>query len=325
MGIKNLTTLIKSKSPDSIETKGLYTFKDKTIAVDASILIYKSLTNVRSGQSYLTNKEGKIVSHIIGLFYKVVLFKSFGIIPIFVFDGKPPEEKREVLMERNKKVTESKELIKQTDDMEKKQKLEKATVRIKKEHIEDLKKLFDLMGVKYVHPNCEAETYAAHLCKQNVAYGVYSEDMDTLAFGSPYLIRNCIDKSIKRKDVVSVFSLETILSDFKMNYEQFVEMCILCGCDYCGTIPKIGSVRAYQSMITHQTGEKIIMENKNTPPDYLEKFNKAKSLFIEPKFDDYQIISTTRNDKKLGEFLINDCNMSINRVQNALKKINKFI
>ena len=60
MGIKNLTTLIKSKSPDSIETKGLYTFKDKTIAVDASILIYKSLTNVRSGQSYLTNKEGKI-------------------------------------------------------------------------------------------------------------------------------------------------------------------------------------------------------------------------------------------------------------------------
>ncbi len=325
MGIKNLTSLIKSKSPNSIETLGLYKLKDKVIAVDASILIYKSLTNVRSGQSYLTNKEGKIVSHIIGLFYKVVLFLSFGIIPIFVFDGKPPEEKKDVLIERNKKVTESKELIKQTEDIEKKQKLEKSTIRIKKEHIDDLKQLFTLMGVKYVHPNCEAETYAAHLCKKNVAYAVYSEDMDTLAFGSPYLIRNCIDKSIKRKDVVSVFSLNDILSDFKMNYEQFVEMCILCGCDYCGTIPKIGSIRAYQSIISHKTAEKFMSENKNTPPNYLDKFNKAKSLFMETNFEDYKIISNIKDNDMLVNFLVNDCDMSITRVQNALKKINKFI
>ena len=29
-----------------------------------------------------------------------------------------------------------------------------------------------------------------------------------------------------------------------MNHDQFIDMCILCGCDYCPTIPKIGPVRA---------------------------------------------------------------------------------
>ena len=64
MGIKNLTALIKSKSPESIETKGLYSFKDKKIAIDASILIYKSLSNVRKDNSYLTNKEGKVADEL---------------------------------------------------------------------------------------------------------------------------------------------------------------------------------------------------------------------------------------------------------------------
>ena len=108
MGIKNLTNLIKSKSPDAIETKGMYTLKGEKIAIDASILIYKSLSNVRKDNAYLTNKDGKVVSHIFGLFHKTIQFLSFGIEPIFVFDGKPPEEKKEVLIERNKKVAESK-------------------------------------------------------------------------------------------------------------------------------------------------------------------------------------------------------------------------
>lgn len=329
MGIKNLTSLIKTKSPDSIKTEGLYTLKDKTIAVDASILIYKSLTNVRKGQSYLTNKEGKVVSHILGLFYKVILFKSFNINPIFVFDGKPPVEKKQVLIERNKKASESKVLMEQTDNMEEKQKLEKSTIRINQGHIKDLKKLFDLMGVQYVHPDCEAETYASYLCKKGVAYGVYSEDMDTLAFGSPYLIRNCIDRSIKRKDVVSIFCLDKILIDFEMDFEQFVEVCILSGCDYCGTIPQIGSVRAYQSIQKYKSSDKFLSTIDPTvlPENYIEQFNKAKSLFIDYQFDDYEIMNVNHiiNNDKLSSYLIDDCNISTNRVQNALKKINKFI
>ena len=42
MGIKGLTGLIKKTSPNSIQHVGLYTMKDKRIAIDTSIFLYKS-------------------------------------------------------------------------------------------------------------------------------------------------------------------------------------------------------------------------------------------------------------------------------------------
>ena len=61
MGIKGLTQLIKKNSPDSIQHVGLYTMRDKRIAIDTSIFLYKSLMNVRNKGDYLRNKNGKIV------------------------------------------------------------------------------------------------------------------------------------------------------------------------------------------------------------------------------------------------------------------------
>jgi flap endonuclease-1 len=323
MGIKNLTQLIKSKAPKAIHTDGMYSLKDKTIAIDASILIYKSLVNVRHNQSYLTNKNGKVVSHIVGLFHKTIQFLSFGITPIYIFDGKPPAEKREVILERNKKAAESKNRMEKTDILEEKQKLEKSTIRINKDHIDDLKHLFTLMGVQFIQPEGEAETYAAHLCKTNKVYGVYSEDMDTLSFGSPILIRNCIDRTIKRKEAISIFSLKDILEGFNMNYEQFVEVCILCGCDYCDTISKIGNVRAFQAIQKHNSLESFLatLEPSILPPNYLQRSNKAKELFINYSFPDYHHETPSIDTEQLTKYLVEDCSMAINRVQNALKKI----
>ena len=70
MGIRSLTSLIKQKSPGSIQTTGLYTLQGKRVAIDTSIFLYKSLANVRYNGDYLRNKDGKIVSHVVGLFHK---------------------------------------------------------------------------------------------------------------------------------------------------------------------------------------------------------------------------------------------------------------
>ena len=57
MGIKSLTQLIKKNSPNSIQHVGLYTMKDKRIAIDTSIFLYKSLINIRYKGDYLRNKD----------------------------------------------------------------------------------------------------------------------------------------------------------------------------------------------------------------------------------------------------------------------------
>ena len=94
MGIKGLTQLIRQNSPNAIQTTNLHKLAGKKVAIDASLFMYKMLINMRTNnQSYLTNQEGKVVSHITGIFYKTANYLAVNITPIYVFDGKPPSLK----------------------------------------------------------------------------------------------------------------------------------------------------------------------------------------------------------------------------------------
>ena len=47
-----------------------------------------------------------------------------------------------------------------------------------------------------------------------------------------------------------------------MTDEQFVKFCILCGCDYCTNVPKVGNTTALK-IKKHNNIEDIIEEYKN--------------------------------------------------------------
>ena len=331
MGIRSLASLIKQKSPNSIQTTALYSLSGKKVAVDTSIFLYKSLSNYRHNGEYLRNKDGKIVSHIVGIFYKTIQYLAVGITPVYIFDGKPPVEKKEVLQERSKKAEESKILSQTTQNPEEALKHEKSSIRVKKHHIDDIKELFNLMGVSYIHPEGEAEAYASELCRIGFVDYVVTEDMDTLVHGCPRMIRNCMDKSIKRKDVVSVIDLEDILKNFNMNMKEFVDLCILCGCDYCPSIPKVGTVRSYNYIQNYRNIEALIESKKcnNIPEEFIQKYDNSRKLFevFKDKIDleDLPMHTSSCNFDKLNDYLINDCAISEKRVENALKKINVLV
>jgi flap endonuclease-1 len=329
MGIKGLTQLIKQNAPDAIETINLHKLSGKKVAVDTSLFLYKMLINMRTAdQSYFTSKEGKVVSHITGIFYKTVNYLAVNITPIYVFDGKPPEYKNNVLKQRNDKVANAKLAMENSNlSQEQKNSLEKKTVRLTKENIDDIKYLLDLMGVSYVQANGEAEAYASEMCRKGMVDYVVTEDMDTLAFGSPKMIRTCLDKSIKRSDVISVIDLDCILKHFDITYEQFVEMCILCGCDYCDNIPRMGNKTAYKLIKKLGSIETILPTLKNVPEDYVTKYTESKRLFtMYHDTLDMQQLTIHHSARKLDElytYLTQTCSMSEKRVQNAIKKINQ--
>ena len=282
--------------------------------------------NVRSKGDYLRNNEGKVVSHIQGLYYKTNQLLTFGITPIYIFDGKPPQEKSDCIKERNKKANECKEKMENTVDPEEKKALEKGTIRIKKEYIDDLKHMFDLMGVSYIHAPGEAEAYASELCRLGFVDAVMTEDMDTLSYGCPQLLRTCIDKSIKRPDIVTVFHFEKILEDFKMNHDEFIDMCILCGCDYCPTIPKVGPVRAMKFIQKYSSIENLINSDEKItiPEEFKNKYVASRGLFkvFDGKIDLENLpISVSKYDPDgIYKYLVNSCNMNMKRVQNSLQK-----
>ena len=179
MGIKSLTQTVKKSAPDSIINESLYKLSGKKIAVDASLIIYQQLLS--NNKNFFYNSEGKITNHITGLFYKIMNYITLGIELIFIFDGKPPDNKQLCIQDRKEKSEKAKQLLKNSDIKgEEKFKLEKASTRVTREMIDDVKQLLNLMGVSYIHPEVgEGEAYASELCRMGfVDYVLTEEDFN---------------------------------------------------------------------------------------------------------------------------------------------------
>ena len=325
MGIKSLTQTIRKYAPDSISNDNLYKLSGKKVAVDASLIIYQQLLSNRKAFFY---KDGKITNHITGLFYKIMNYISLDIEMLFIFDGKPPDNKQECIQLRKEKSLKAKEQLEISTNEEDKFKLEKASIRVTKEMINDVKNLLRLLGIPYIHPDVgEGEAYASELCRMGIVDYVLTEDMDTLAYGCPRLIRNCIEKELRRKDIISIFEYEKVISNLQLDHLKFLDFCILCGCDYCPSVPKIGNITALKLIQKYGSIEEIIKNtNYQFPENYLSTFNLAKCNFLlyygKIDMNNVDIVSSERNINGLEEYLIRDIGMNENRVHNTFKKFN---
>ncbi len=76
------------------------------------------------------------------------------------------------------------------------------------------------MGVPYVDSPSEAEAECAALVKKGKAYAVASEDMDSLAFGAPILLRGF---SSKREPITEI-NYDDILETLQMSHYEFVDL-----------------------------------------------------------------------------------------------------
>ena len=65
-------------------------------------------------------------------------------------------------------------------------KVSKKIITIKKENIDKVKELLDLMGIPYFDANGEAETVCARLYQNNLIDGCITEDTDYLANGGNF-------------------------------------------------------------------------------------------------------------------------------------------
>ena len=325
MGIKGLTSLIKKNSPDAIETTNLHKISGSKVAIDSSLFLYKMLTTIKMSSKDENGQETKNVSHITGIFYKTINYLAVNIEPLYIFDGKPPPAKDSVIKDRKEKAQKSKEQMLSANSQEEKDKFEKQSIRLTKEHIDDIKKLLDLMGVSYLHANGEAEAYASELCRIGYVDYVVTEDMDALAFGAPKMIRTNIDRSLKRSDLISIIDLDKILQNTNLSYEEFLDVCIMCGCDYCSNINRIGPAKSLSFIKEYKQIEQVL-KNKSLEidDDYLQKVIHSRELFKmyhgNLKIKELNIHNSTMNTDELENFLVNECKMNKQRVQKAIKK-----
>jgi len=272
-----------------------------------------------------------------GMFYRTIRMADNGIKPLYVFDGAPPKLKSGELAKRVQRKAEAHEQLdeaKETGTKEEEERFSRRTVRVTKEHNAECKRLLELMGIPYIDAPTEAEAQCAVLARAGKVYAAASEDMDTLTFDTPILLRH-LTFSEQRKEPIQEIILEKVLEGLDISREQFVDMCILLGCDYLDPIPKIGPSTAYNLIKEHGSLEEVVKYIENDPkkkytiPDDWP-YKDARLLFLEPdvrKADDPKCDFQWKEADVDGlvQFLVVEKGFNEDRVRNAAVRLSKHL
>lgn len=293
MGIKGLTKLLGDNAPRAIKQQEAKALFGRKVAIDASMCIYQLLVAVRTGVDNLTNDDGMVTSHLNGLFYRSIRLIELGIKPIYVFDGKPPPMKAGELAKRAEAKKAAEEAAKKAEeegDLEMAEKFARRVNRITPEMTTACKQLVRAMGIPVVEAPCEAEAQCAELVKNGLAYVTASEDMDSLTFGTHRLVRQLwsgVSSTAQKKgQKPTEFALAVALEDLDLKMNEFVDLCILCGCDYVDGIKGVGVVKALSMIRQHKDLEKIVRElrasKKYEVPDPYP-VDRLREMFFKPE------------------------------------------
>lgn len=273
-------SLIQEKAPKSVKMIQMDLLSGKTVACDASMAIYQFLIATQTfskmgvpGLQELRDADGNLTGHLVGLFHRTIQFMEAGVKPIWIFDGKPPDLKNKELDKRKEmkeKAEESKEKAIEEGDFEKAKQMAGRSIKITKEMMEDAKNLIRIMGCPVIEAPSEAEAQCAELCRMDLAFGVASEDMDSLTFGAKYLLRGFNSK----KEPITQIDLKAMLEGFEMTMDEFIDLCIMCGCDYTHSIGNIGPIKAFKLIKEEKNIEGIlkVIEKANEDPDKKQKY-----------------------------------------------------
>ncbi|EGP86551.1 uncharacterized protein MYCGRDRAFT_100567 [Zymoseptoria tritici IPO323] len=287
MGIKGLYPIIKENCPDAVKEGEIKTQFGRKVAIDASMSLYSFLVAVRSGGEQLMSDTGETTSHLMGMFYRTLRIVDNGIKPVYVFDGAPPKLKSGELakrFQRKSEAQESHEEAKETGTAEDVEKFSRRTVRVTREHNAEAQRLLKLMGIPYIIAPTEAEAQCAVLARGGKVFAAASEDMDTLTFASPVLVRK-LTFAEQRKEPVQEIHLDRVLEGLEMDQTQFIDFCILLGCDYLDPVKGIGPKSALALIKEHKTLENVVVyiekSGKYTLPEDWP-YQDARQLFLEP-------------------------------------------
>ena len=146
----------------------------------------------------------------------------------------------------------------------------KKMVNIQESQYKDIKNLFNLFNIPYIHAGVEAEMICAALVKLGIADYCIGNDMDLFALGCPRIIRNINF----RDDFVDVYYLETILDNLELSYTEFVDLCIALGSDYTGRLGGVKNYHIHEYIKKYKSIENVLANIDNINRDLIGCFTE---------------------------------------------------
>lgn len=334
--------VLMNNTPTAVMPITQTSLRGKKIAIDTSIIMYQYITAIRGSGDDLKGPDDKSTSHILAILSKTLYYLKIGLIPIHVIDGKASELKMKILSDRTKikKEALSKLLSMENDELnreipltdeeqalleDERIKLLKKTVSVSRKEMLEAAEIAQLLGVPCIFAPEEADSQCAYLSRNDLVDYVASEDMDLLTFGTKTTIRNFLKKDMR------MVTLDDILLEGDISMDQFIDLCILLGCDYTDTIDGIGQKKAWELIVKYKSIEQIIekekkiAENKYKLPENF-RYVESREYFQNPRH-----VEITENDltlkipqlNQLKTVLIDKYGFSENNVEHMIEFLRK--
>lgn len=324
------------------EVIGFSDLSGKIIAVDAPNIIMGLFNFARKDHDgnyagLILDRTQRPISHLYGLLYRVKLYYTKRIFPIFCFDGRDSELKKLITKDRLNDFRFTQQLYEQaisSGDKESARQIALSKEYLWQNIIKESKELLSALGVPCIDSPASAESQCAYLVRQKIARYSNSQDFDSLLFGCPRIIQN-LSKSLRRK-VQGKWSY-TKITPFRINLRknlkrlgisqfQLVDMGLMIGTDYFSGIKGIGPKKALTYIQKYKQIEKVLIQekkkydfNKLTP----ELIKKIRRIFLFPDVNtsDQDFYWNFPSKPRVMDLLCNDHHLNKERVENNLEKV----
>lgn len=311
------------------ETVTLQELSGKVLFFDGNNILYQFLASIRGRDGRpLTDAQGRTTSHLTGLLYRTANLVEAGILPVFVWDGKPPEDKLETLRERRRRreqAREQAEKAREEGDLETARRKAKQSSKLSSEMIEQADALLSRLGIPTVQAPSEGEATAARAVEADEAFALVSQDYDALLFGTPHLVRNLTTtqkRKVPGKDEYvevkpEIIRLEQVLESLELTHEQLVGVATLIGTDFHPGIEGIGPKRALDTLREHGTLEAAV----EALDEDVETFETVASIFLDPETDPPPSLSWGPVDEEgVVDLLVGEHSFSEDRVRSTVER-----
>lgn len=341
-----------TKLGDIIDAKAisLSDLSGKKLAIDAFNTIYAFLSSIRQPDGTpLTDRHGRVTSHLSGMFYRNINLLENGIYPLYVFDGEAPKLKAKEQQKR-REIRESAyaewQTAKEEGRIEDALKAAKGSSRLTTPMIEECKELLIALGIPVIQAPSEGEALAAQMAREGLVWASASQDNDSLLYNCPRMIRN-LSLSGRRRGGRSktpkmispeLINLDENLRLLEVTRLQLIDIAILIGTDYNDSLTGIGPKTALKLVKKHGSLEDIesVFKKSKNPKDkerYTEiqdiPYHEIRDIFLnpptievtEPKWSAPHLDNLQKILCKEHDFSETRVQKSLERLTNALEEL----
>lgn len=293
-------------------------FADTIVAIDGNIQLYQFLTAMRNKGDLIRNHNDEPISHLLGIFNRTTNLLEHGVKPVFVFDGGYPDLKAgEVQARREQKQNAQQkfEEARKREDVAAMERWGQQSTRITSQIQSETERVLDLLNVPYIVAPSEADPQVAKMVSDGPADYAATEDFDTIVHGADAIVRSFNGSGGE------VVSLNELLDDAEMSYEELVWASIASGTDYNESPYRVGWVRASNMAKKSDSFDDLvdIAHERDSDIDR-ERWYEVKAWFDNPNVTtDYSLDFGTPNKEGAYDFLVNEKGLMETQITNALE------